>query len=558
MYSKMKGGTSSYQSANKHTRIEKRKMNLKINNPYKENKDIIVSATNIDEQLSTEDGPESSNTVTESSDSSQLRSVSTQTEIGINAFTSIQALTRPFKVVSNQESFQRDKKLEALTDSYLTDFSRDSALQKVTVGRITGSRKGLTKPSVMCSPSFHHQHSEVKQHLANPSCNASTSAFVNHHKSLYHQVPGVHRSSIHYTGYLKADKSSAKSNLYKSTSDHFAEYDNFTQSSASPAFNQPRSTTIVDHHEVQHSPARSDFNKPSSGHYFHHLNVCQKSSKSGMNDPVSASYTDSHGNSQLQVNPGVVGMSYGSNKKDQSFESDTSSSLSSPSHTSEEGREAQYFRFSLARPCSETGRSPPARPLPRTTNQYSRGLQTNEVSASTDNKSMLKKKRLTPFDVSRSPATKQTKHLTDVEKILPEVLNKSDQFYSELRAFRESNFSECTRSEVVSDDFTPITEDLENHQCIHEYKTNERLFHVPLHCNNEGQSMCSICNLTKAEVSKKTPHQIKITLPRKRIFLHKYPQLNKRKSNLNPNSLALIRNIQKTDKSRKVPCLLFH
>ncbi|XP_022240606.1 uncharacterized protein LOC106458627 [Limulus polyphemus] len=624
MYSKKKGGKSFNQSADRHTGIEKRKMNMKINNPYKKNKNIIVNTKNVDEQLSKEDGPGSSNSVTESSDSSQLQSVSTQTEVGINAFTSVQVLTTPLRVVSDQEYFQRDKKLEVLTDSYVTDFSRDSAIQKDKVDRITGSRKSL-KPSVMCSPSFYHKHSEVKHHLVNPSCNASSPIFVNHHKSLYHHVPCMYRPSAHYTGYHKADESHTKPNLNKSTSVHFAGHNDSTQGSAKCSFSRPKSacytdhhkvilsqfkpdfrrpisnsfpnhhedeqspsklgvreslsslcaghnessqnsakrglnqstsTTIVDHHEVRHSPTRSGFSKPSSAHHFHDSNVCQKTSKSGVNDPVSAFYTDSHGSSQLQVKPGVVRVSYGSNKEYQSLESDISSSQSSPSHTSEEGREAQYFKFSVARPCSETGRSPPVRYLPRITNQYARGLQKMEVPASKDNKSMFKKKRFTPFDVSRSPATKQ---LTDIEKIPPEVLNKSDQYYNELRAFRQANLSECTGSETISDDdFTPTKENLGNHQCIHEYKTNERLFHVPVHCNNQGQSMCSICNLTKAEVNKKTPHQIKITLPGKRISLNKYPQFNKKKSDLNPKSLALIRNIQWSDKSRKVPCLLFH
>ncbi|XP_038061664.1 migration and invasion-inhibitory protein-like [Patiria miniata] len=107
------------------------------------------------------------------------------------------------------------------------------------------------------------------------------------------------------------------------------------------------------------------------------------------------------------------------------------------------------------------------------------------------------------------------------------VSEHSEAFFDELRQFRQANREECihkatTEKLDVSALTASVTDDLQEdmkpdrHTCIHNYTLNPRLFAVPLHGTQNGQSLCAICNDRRKpkQPGASSPSYIRVSIPR--------------------------------------------
>ncbi|XP_071944189.1 uncharacterized protein [Antedon mediterranea] len=111
--------------------------------------------------------------------------------------------------------------------------------------------------------------------------------------------------------------------------------------------------------------------------------------------------------------------------------------------------------------------------------------------------------------------------LLDAEDTISE---RSDAFFDELKDFRRVNREDCVYRQIEDRSSsatipglpTPtITHPTDTHQCLHNYTLNDRLFVVPVHGNQQGESTCPICHESRtAEVKRGSPSYIRVSIPR--------------------------------------------
>ncbi|XP_039612131.1 migration and invasion-inhibitory protein [Polypterus senegalus] len=127
--------------------------------------------------------------------------------------------------------------------------------------------------------------------------------------------------------------------------------------------------------------------------------------------------------------------------------------------------------------------------------------------------------------------------------------DQSEEYFTELRNFRQVNKDECFFSSIVREEdveFTapPLVEpqldllpSLDTHQCTHCYRVDRRLFTVPL----EPEAACAICKLPRNHLqsSEQKPAFIRISIPRSTLLpAYKY-KAHRRKSFDPTDSLSL-------------------
>ncbi|XP_077060237.1 migration and invasion inhibitory protein [Siphateles boraxobius] len=119
--------------------------------------------------------------------------------------------------------------------------------------------------------------------------------------------------------------------------------------------------------------------------------------------------------------------------------------------------------------------------------------------------------------------------LLDAESSLAD---RSQQFFSELRSFRQVNRDECVHnllsglpsvadlvSSTLDDEEPQAPED--THQCTFCYRINSRLFAVPL----DAQAACPVCKMPKSEHphTETEPALIRVSIPRSTLLpAHQY------------------------------------
>ncbi|XP_033097892.1 migration and invasion-inhibitory protein-like [Anneissia japonica] len=113
--------------------------------------------------------------------------------------------------------------------------------------------------------------------------------------------------------------------------------------------------------------------------------------------------------------------------------------------------------------------------------------------------------------------------LLDAEDTISE---RSDAFFDELKDFRRVNKEDCVyrqTDESLNKSSTmitglprsTITHPTDTHQCLHNFTLNNRLFVVPVHSNQEGESTCPICHESRtAQVRRGSPSYIRVSIPR--------------------------------------------
>ncbi|XP_026873310.2 migration and invasion-inhibitory protein isoform X2 [Electrophorus electricus] len=113
--------------------------------------------------------------------------------------------------------------------------------------------------------------------------------------------------------------------------------------------------------------------------------------------------------------------------------------------------------------------------------------------------------------------------LLDAESSLTE---RSEQFFSELRSFRQVNKDECVHSTSSGLPVVPVTlsspvesehaHASDSHQCTFCYQINSRLFAVPL----GSQAACPICKMPKAKHphDEQEPAFVRVSIPRSTLL----------------------------------------
>lgn len=108
------------------------------------------------------------------------------------------------------------------------------------------------------------------------------------------------------------------------------------------------------------------------------------------------------------------------------------------------------------------------------------------------------------------------------------IMDRSEEFFSDLRTFRQVNRDECVHSQYVGqpeEDTTPthwLEEDertqptMEPHHCTFCYRINSRLFPTPL----DPEEACPVCRMPKAEHphSSAEPAFIRVSIPRSTLL----------------------------------------
>ncbi|XP_026161667.1 migration and invasion inhibitory protein isoform X2 [Mastacembelus armatus] len=108
------------------------------------------------------------------------------------------------------------------------------------------------------------------------------------------------------------------------------------------------------------------------------------------------------------------------------------------------------------------------------------------------------------------------------------LIERSDEFFNDLRMFRSLNKDECVHSpqaefseenhsglELPTDKNDPET-NTDTHQCTFSYRINSRLFPVPLH----SQECCPVCNKHKSSHphTAAEPALIRVSIPRSTLL----------------------------------------
>uniref|UniRef100_A0A452I459 TNFR-Cys domain-containing protein n=1 Tax=Gopherus agassizii TaxID=38772 RepID=A0A452I459_9SAUR len=122
---------------------------------------------------------------------------------------------------------------------------------------------------------------------------------------------------------------------------------------------------------------------------------------------------------------------------------------------------------------------------------------------------------------------------------------KSEQYFTELREFRQVNKEACVHEEALGpeavDFLAPEQEadlDSSSHQCVYCYRINRRLFTIPV----DSQSACPVCKTLRARRPPETleePAYIRVSIPRSTLLpAYKY-KIHRRKSFEPADDLAL-------------------
>nr|XP_054768957.1 uncharacterized protein LOC129276596 [Lytechinus pictus] len=111
----------------------------------------------------------------------------------------------------------------------------------------------------------------------------------------------------------------------------------------------------------------------------------------------------------------------------------------------------------------------------------------------------------------------------------PALGEKSEAYLEGIKEFRQMNRDECVHATVMDDaadgmmnisrgyeDVHEPYPEAKEHKCIHNYVLNDRLFAVPLHENNAGESLCAICEHRRSSEKKSlsSPSYIRVSIPR--------------------------------------------
>ncbi|XP_033642324.1 uncharacterized protein LOC117302475 [Asterias rubens] len=105
---------------------------------------------------------------------------------------------------------------------------------------------------------------------------------------------------------------------------------------------------------------------------------------------------------------------------------------------------------------------------------------------------------------------------------------QSEDFFEEMRQFRQANREECVHKSLTEEpnitaSFQMTTAqsdeevaDVDKHTCIHNYTLNPRLFAVPLHGTQYGESLCAVCNDRRKlkQPASTSPSYIRVSIPR--------------------------------------------
>ncbi|XP_074874293.1 migration and invasion-inhibitory protein isoform X2 [Carettochelys insculpta] len=122
---------------------------------------------------------------------------------------------------------------------------------------------------------------------------------------------------------------------------------------------------------------------------------------------------------------------------------------------------------------------------------------------------------------------------------------KSEQYFSELREFRQVNKEACVHEQDVGpeapDSLAPEQEavwDSSSHQCVYCYRLNRRLFTVPV----DAESACPVCKTPRARRPLETleqPAYARVSIPRSTLLpAYKY-KIHRRKSFEPTDNMAL-------------------
>ncbi|XP_068772261.1 migration and invasion-inhibitory protein [Struthio camelus] len=125
------------------------------------------------------------------------------------------------------------------------------------------------------------------------------------------------------------------------------------------------------------------------------------------------------------------------------------------------------------------------------------------------------------------------------------VAEKSDQYFAELKAFRQANKEACVHEHHLEPKaldyvFSEQEPDLitSSHKCIYCYRLNQRLFTVPV----DSESACPVCKIPRTHWPPETreePAYIRVSIPRSTLMpAYKY-HAHHRKSFEPADSLAL-------------------
>ncbi|XP_067167328.1 migration and invasion-inhibitory protein isoform X1 [Apteryx mantelli] len=125
------------------------------------------------------------------------------------------------------------------------------------------------------------------------------------------------------------------------------------------------------------------------------------------------------------------------------------------------------------------------------------------------------------------------------------VAEKSDQYFAELKAFRQANKEACVHEphlepKALDSVFPEQEPDLitSSHKCVYCYRLNQRLFTVPV----DSESACPMCKIPRTywpPETREEPAYIRVSIPRSTLMpAYKY-KVHRRKSFEPADNLAL-------------------
>jgi len=108
--------------------------------------------------------------------------------------------------------------------------------------------------------------------------------------------------------------------------------------------------------------------------------------------------------------------------------------------------------------------------------------------------------------------------------------NKTDDYFQNLRTFREQHASDCYAEEkssnnnqfLINSNAFPLpsyvskselasVENANTHQCVHLYRMNSRGFAIPVNVNENGESICPVCKTIRVKDGKT---MVRVTVPK--------------------------------------------
>lgn len=123
------------------------------------------------------------------------------------------------------------------------------------------------------------------------------------------------------------------------------------------------------------------------------------------------------------------------------------------------------------------------------------------------------------------------------------VTEKSEEYFSELQEFRQSNRETCIHQQHLEPKALECTGpeqelDLITHKCVYCYRLNQRLFSIPV----DPESACPVCKIPRAHQPPGTleePTYVRVTVPRSALLpAHEY-KAHRRRSFEPADDLAL-------------------